>query len=230
MAIGTFHLQEAQGPATVVTNYSHCVLKPAFGCASLNREGKEKQHQRPNQKCYEEESMGLLIERFVFARCFFVERTWLETFAAMRAGCRVGKAKTAAAETWCKTHFAYLFLVLVGGFTLIAVYEFFQDRPRVKGGMSVHFQHASHDQMIGVDRRLGTIIVSATFGLDSRVTETPEHGSHQRGLAAQAATSKKYRGAVIPHKVTNLFELLGVYSGHTITSGTTSHASPATIS
>lgn len=98
--------------------------------------------------------MGLPIERFLFAGCFFVERTWLETFAAMRAGCRVDKAKTTTAETSCKTHFAYLFLVFVRGFMLIALEEFFQDWLRVKGGTSVHFQHAAHDQPIGVDRRL----------------------------------------------------------------------------
>jgi hypothetical protein len=72
MAIGTFHFQEAQAPSTVVTIYSHC-LKPDFACASGSGEGEEKEHDRQNQKCNEEESMGLLIERFVFACCFFVE-------------------------------------------------------------------------------------------------------------------------------------------------------------
>ena len=96
--------------------------------------------------------MGLPIERFVFACCFFVERTWLEIRAAMRASRRVGKAKTT--ETSCKTHFAYRFLVFVRSFMLIALDESFQDGLRVEGRTGVHFQHAAHDQLIGVERRL----------------------------------------------------------------------------
>ena len=96
--------------------------------------------------------MRPLIECFVFARCFFVERTWQEIFAAMRAACRVGKAKTT--ETSCKTHFAYHFLVFVCSFMLIALDESFQDWLRVEGRTGVHFQHAAHDQLIGVERRL----------------------------------------------------------------------------
>ena len=98
--------------------------------------------------------MGLPIERFIFVRCFFVERTWQEIFAAMLAGCRVGKAKTTTAETSCKTHFSYRFLVFVRDFVLIALDEFFQDGLRVKSRTGVHFQHATDDQLIGVERGL----------------------------------------------------------------------------
>jgi hypothetical protein len=96
--------------------------------------------------------MGLPIERFVFAGCFFFERTWLEIFAPMRAGCCVGKAKTT--ETSCKTHFAYRFLVFIRSFMLIALDESFQDWLRVKGRTGVHFQHAANDQLIGIERGL----------------------------------------------------------------------------
>ena len=154
MAIGAFYLPEALEPFTVVTKCSHSVPKADFASASRGREGDEKQHRRQNQKCNEEKSMGLPIERFFFARCFFGERTWQEIFAAMRAGCRVGKAKTTTAETSCKTHFAYRFLVYVRSFMLIALDEFFQDWLRVKGGTGVHFQHAADDQLIGIERRL----------------------------------------------------------------------------
>jgi len=98
--------------------------------------------------------MGSLIERFVFVLRFFVERTWRETLATMRAGCRVGKAKTTTAETSCKTHFAYLFLVSVRGFMLIALHQCLQDWRAVKGWTTVHFQHAADNQLISVNRRL----------------------------------------------------------------------------
>jgi hypothetical protein len=80
---------------------------------SGRREGNKKQCQRQDEKCKQEESMGSVIELFVFLRCFFVERTWLEGFPAMRARCRVGKAETTTAETSCETHFGYLFLGFV---------------------------------------------------------------------------------------------------------------------
>ena len=96
--------------------------------------------------------MRPLIECFVFARCFFVERTWQEIFAAMRTGRRVGKAKTT--ETSCKTHFAYRFLVFTRSFMLIALDESIQNWRRVKGGFGVHFQHAADNQLIRVERRL----------------------------------------------------------------------------
>jgi hypothetical protein len=43
------------------------------------------------------------------------------------------------------------FLVFVRGFMLIALDESFQDWLRVEGGTGVHFQHAAHDQLIGVE-------------------------------------------------------------------------------
>ena len=98
--------------------------------------------------------MGLSIERFIFGRCFFVERTWQEVFAAMLAGRCVGKAETTTAETLCKTHFAYRFLVFLRSFMLIALDELFQDWLRVKGRTGVHFQHAADDQLISIERRL----------------------------------------------------------------------------
>lgn len=98
--------------------------------------------------------MGSLIERFVFLRCFFVERTWLEGFPAMRAGCRVGKAETTTAGTSCETHFAYLFLVFVCGFMLIALHQCLQDWRTVKRWTTVHFQHAADNQLISVNGRL----------------------------------------------------------------------------
>jgi len=49
---------------------------------------------------------------------------------------------------------AAFFLVFVRSFMLIALDESFQDGLRVEGRTGVHFQHAAHDQLIGVERRL----------------------------------------------------------------------------
>jgi len=169
--------------------------------------GNEKQHCRQNQKHNEEESMGLPIERFVFGNCFGVEGSRLERFSAMRTGCRASEAKTTTAETSCNTHFAYLFLVSGRGFMLIALDESFQDWGTVKGGTTVHFQHSADNRLIGEKRRRRSIIARTTLTLKSCLAESPENGAHERCLAAQAATSSEYRGTVIPHTITDCFEL-----------------------
>jgi hypothetical protein len=160
-----------------------------------------------NQKHNEEENVGLLIERFVFGNCFGVEGSRLKRFSAMRTGCRASKAKTTTAETSCKTHCTYLFLVSGRGFMLIALDEFFQDGGAVKGGTTVHFQHSGDDRLISEKRRRRSIIARTTLALKSCLAKSPEDGAHERCLTAQAATSSEYGRTVIPHKITDCFEL-----------------------
>src|SRR5689334_7275147 len=141
MAIRAFHVQEAQGPLAVMTMCFHRVAINLARVGSVSCGRNEKQHCRQNQKHNEEENVRPLIERLVFGNCFGVEGSRLERFAAMRTGCRVGKAKTTTADTSCKTHSAYLFLVFVRGFMLIALHQCLQDWRAVKGWTTVHFQH-----------------------------------------------------------------------------------------
>ena len=92
-------------------------------------------------------------------------------------------------------------------FSFIAVDEFPQNWSGVKGGTSVRCQDPEDSRLIGHNFRLLNIILSRTPGLESHITQAPEHSSHQSGLAAQAAASHKYCGPVAPYGITDFSKL-----------------------
>ena len=152
MAIGAFHFQEAQCPLAVMTMCFHRVATQfSLRCAQVVVKGMKnsttgKTRNATRKRAWDFRSNALSSPAAFSSR----ERGGKSLLQCGQDA--VGNAKTT--ETSWKTHFAYRFLVFVRSFMLIALDESFQDWLRVEGRTGVHFQHAAHDQLIGVERRL----------------------------------------------------------------------------